>query len=47
MKKEMNNRSSQNKEMNQDDIMNRVNKTFDKISQDVKDMIHKNNDQLS
>ena len=29
----------------QDEIMNRVNQTFDKISQDVKNMINDNNQQ--
>jgi hypothetical protein len=40
-----------NNDIDQDAIMNRVNQTFDKISQDVKNMINNNNqlnnDQLS
>jgi hypothetical protein len=39
-----NDQNNQNNETNQDEIMNRVNQTFDKIAQDVKNMI-KNNDQ--
>lgn len=30
-----------------DQIMNRVNQSFDKMVQDVKEMLNKNNDQLS
>nr|WP_263326707.1 hypothetical protein [Neobacillus sp. Marseille-Q6967] len=37
----------QNEETSQEAIMNRVNQTFDKLSQDVKEMINKNNSQLS
>lgn len=37
----------QNKDTNDETIMNRVNQTFDRISQDVKDMINKNNQPLS
>lgn len=29
--------------VNQEEVMNRVNQTFDKISQDVKEMINDNN----
>jgi hypothetical protein len=40
-----------NNEINQEEIMNRVNQTFDKIAQDVKNMINnndkENNDQYS
>jgi hypothetical protein len=40
-----------NNEVSQEEIMNRVNQTFDKIAQDVKDMINQNdketNDQYS
>ena len=32
----------QNNDVNQEEIMNRVNQTFDKISQDVKEMINSN-----
>jgi len=32
----------QNNDMNQEEIMNRVNQTFDKIAQDVKDMVNNN-----
>ncbi|MBS4210995.1 MULTISPECIES: hypothetical protein [Neobacillus] len=35
------------KETDNEAIMNRVNQTFDKISQDVKEMINENNNQLS
>ncbi|MBL4953082.1 hypothetical protein RCG24_05905 [Neobacillus sp. OS1-32] len=31
--------------VNNEDIMNRVNQTFDKISQDVKEMIQQNDQQ--
>ncbi|MCM3567796.1 hypothetical protein [Neobacillus mesonae] len=41
MDKETNQQDPQNNE----DIMNRVNQTFDKISQDVKDMIQQNDQQ--
>lgn len=33
---------SQNPGVNQEEIMNRVNQTFDKLSQDIKDMITQN-----
>jgi hypothetical protein len=36
-----------NQQMEQDQIMNRVNQSYEKMVQDVKDMINKNNDQLS
>lgn len=39
--KQMNN--PENQQSNDDAIMNRVNQTFDKIAQDVKDMINENN----
>ena len=32
----------QNNDVNQEEIMNRVNQTFDKIAQDVKDMVNYN-----
>ena len=32
----------QNNDVNQEEIMNRVNQTFDKIAQDVKDMENNN-----
>ncbi|MGG3466927.1 hypothetical protein ABES02_05215 [Neobacillus pocheonensis] len=33
---------NQSRETDQEDILNRVNQTFDKISQDVKNMINNN-----
>lgn len=48
MEKEPNQISeNQPKETDNEAIMNRVNQTFDKISQDVKEMINENNNQLS
>ncbi|WP_423802467.1 hypothetical protein [Neobacillus sp. SAB-20_R2A] len=38
---------NQAKDTDNEAIMNRVNQTFDKISQDVKEMINENNNQLS
>ncbi|GHH99178.1 hypothetical protein [Neobacillus kokaensis] len=38
MRKDINQESS----LNNEEIMNRVNQTFDKISQDVKEMIQQN-----
>ena len=38
----MENDNKQNIEHNNEKIMNRVNQTFDKISQDVKNMINNN-----
>jgi vacuolar-type H+-ATPase subunit H len=47
MKKENTHDRKKNGERERDEIMNRVNQTFEKISQDVKEMINQNNDQLS
>lgn len=41
--KDMPSNSNQNFDLKQDEILNRVNLTFDKISQDVKEMIDHNN----
>ena len=41
MEKERNQQSA----INNEEIMNRVNQTFDKITQDVKDMIQQNDQQ--
>ncbi|WP_164745648.1 hypothetical protein [Neobacillus mesonae] len=41
MEKDMNQENS----VNNEEIMNRVNQTFDKITQDVKDMIQQNDQQ--
>lgn len=38
---------NQAKDTDNEAIMNRVNQTFDKISQDVKEMINENNNELS
>lgn len=35
--------NTNNQQTDNDAIMNRVNQTFDKIAQDVKDMINENN----
>jgi hypothetical protein len=47
MKKENTHDRKKNGVREQDEIMNRVNQAFEKISQDVKEMINQNNDQLS
>jgi len=36
-----------NKDTAQEQIMDRVNQSYEKMVQDVKEMIHKNNEQLS
>jgi ClpP class serine protease len=36
---------NQNYDLDQDEIMNRVNQSFDKIAQDVKELIDQNNQQ--
>ncbi|CRK83071.1 hypothetical protein [Neobacillus massiliamazoniensis] len=43
--KDMSSNINQNYDLDQDEIMNKVNQTFDKIAQDVKEMIDQNNQQ--